>query len=332
MSGTRFRSLICLAALLSALQGCIFSPGGGKGNAAQAYRGFYAFTNPTAVSSLSLDSTYQVRWTASDTAGDGFVRLSVYKGDAFLGDLSSAQSGSGTFVWNLPYTRSLGGYRLGSGAGYRLRITNIADSSKWDFGPAFAIYSTYSGSLELTAPAKGAKAKLDSSLRITWSKAGDVGSSVGLQLLKDTVLAYTLTTLASAGTGTYTLPSLASSLGSGDDYHIRIFAYGDPSIAQTGPAFTISSNWSGSFSFISPRAEDTLTVGLSAKAVWSVSGNPGSYAQLSLWLDSTMVSLFGGSVYLFGLGSDGLAPIDSAISFLPTGLSTGRYRLRVAST
>jgi len=322
--------LVALSVPLLVLQGCIFSSGGGNGNSGQSNRGFYTITNPTAFSSLSLDSTYQVQWSASDTAGAGLVRVSVYKGDAFLGNLSSSQSGTGAFVWSLPGTRSLGGYRLGSGTGYRLRVTNIADSSKWDFSQSFVIYSTYSGSLEVTAPAKGAMAKLDSTLRITWSMTGAVGSSVGLQLFKDTVLVSTLTTIASAATGSYAWTSLTSSLGSGDDYHIRIFAYGDPSISQTGPAFAISSSWSGSFAFISPRAEDTLTAGMSAEAVWSVSGNPGTYAQLSLWRDSTMVSLFGYSVALFS--SSVTASVDSVISTLPGGLSSGRYRLRVAST
>ncbi|MBW8889909.1 MAG: hypothetical protein JF616_19285 [Fibrobacteres bacterium] len=315
--------LVALSVPLLVLQGCIFSSGGNKGNSGQANRGFYTINNPTAYSSLSLDSTYQVQWSASDTAGVGLVRVSVYKGDAFLGNLSSSQSGTGAFVWSLPGTRSLGGYRLGSGAGYRLRVTNIADSSKWDFSQAFGIYSIYSGSVEVTAPVKGAKAKLDSSLRITWSTTGAVGSYVGLQLFKDTILAYTATTSASAATGSYTLASLTSSLGSGDDYHIRIFAYGDPAISRTGPAFSISSNWSGSFAFLSPRAEDTLTAGMEAKAVWSVSGNPGAYAQLSLWRDSALVSVFGSSV---------TASADSFISTLPGGLSTGRYRFRLAST
>ncbi len=321
MSGMRIRSVLWLASALLVLQGCILSSGG-KGGSGQANRGFYTITNPTAVSSLSLDSTYQVQWSATDTAAGGLARLSVYKGDAFLGNLSSAQSGTGTFIWSLPGTRSLGGYRLGSGAGYRLRVTNIADSSKWDFSQAFVLYSAYSGSVELTAPAKGAKAKLDSTLNITWSATGNVGPSVGLQLLKDTVVALSMFTAAPAAGGYYTWPSLTSSLGSGDDYHIRIFAYGDPSISQTGPAFSITSNWSGSFAFLSPQAEDTLTAGTSAKAVWSVSGNPGAYAQLSLWRDSALVSVLGLSV---------TAAADSFLSTLPGGLSTGRYRFRLAS-
>jgi hypothetical protein len=310
-----------LAAL--ALQGCIFSSHGG-GDGASRGSGHYVFYNPTAFSNLSLDSTYQVSWSVADSGSADGVRLSVYKGDDFVGNLGSFLGSARTYVWSLPATRIVGGYRLGSGAGYRLRITDLLDSSKWDFSPSFSIYSSYTGSLALTAPEKGARAKLDSSFRITWTATGNVGSSVGLQLYKDTVLAYTLTTSAFASAGAYTWASLSSPLGSGEDYHIRIFAYADPSISQTGPAFAISSPWSGSFAFKSPGSGDTLKAGATAKAAWTVSGNPGPSMQLTLWnADSVQEPGFA-----YGVP----ASADSVFWAPPVGLSSGRYRLRLSSS
>lgn len=285
MFAMRLRSVICLALalpILLAMQGCIFSSGGGNRGGQQGNHGHYSFTNPTPLSNWSLDSSYQVQWTATGATDSGLAILYLYKGDTLVAGISSYQSVAGSYLWSLSLTRTLNGYRLGSGTDYRLRVTNALDTTQWDYSPSFTIYSAYSGQLELTSPTKGTQAKLDSTLRITWTKTGNVGTSVGLQLLKDTVVAYNLTTLASATTGSYTVSALSSPLGSGDDYHIRIYAYSDPSIAQTGPAFTISSNWSGSFEFTSPSADDTVAAGMTATAAWTVSGNPGYYAQITL--------------------------------------------------
>ena len=323
MSAMRLRSVICLALSLPllALQGCIFSSGGNHGQ--QANHGYYSFINPTALSDWSLDSSYQVQWMATGAADSGMAILSLYKDDTLISGLSTYQSVAGSYLWSLSLTRTLSGYRLGSGTGYRLRVANAIDTTQWDFSPTFTIHSAYSGKLELTSPKKGAQAKLDSTLRITWTATGTVGSLVGLQLLKDTALAYSLATSTSATAGSYTVTTLYSSLGSGDDYHIRIYAYSDPSISQTGPAFTISSNYSGSFEFTSPGANDTLTAGMTAKAVWTVSGNPGDYAQITLWHDSTSIPSFSYSVS---------ASDNSYFLNIPGGLSSGRYRLRLTSS
>lgn len=325
MFAMRLRSVICLALALPALlalQGCIFSSGGKHGGG-QGNHGYYAFTNPTALSSWSLDSSYQVQWTAIGTDDSGLAILTLYKGDTLVGTVSSYESDVGSYLWTPSLTRTVNGYRLGSGTGYRLRITNALDTTQWDYSPTFTLNSTYTGKLELTSPTKGTQAKLDSTLRITWTKTGNVGSYVVLQLLKDTAVAYNLTSSASATTGSYTVSALYSSLGSGDDYHIRIFASSDPSITQTGPAFAISSNYSGSFAFTSPGANDTLTAGKTVNAAWTVSGNPGYYGLITLWYDSTLVPSSGYSVSV----SDG-----SYLLTIPGGLSTGRYRLRLTST
>lgn len=319
-----FRSIGWLVPCMIFIQGCIFS-GGKRNNTVQGTdaRGYYEFGNPVSGTSLSLDSTYQVEWTASDSAGTGSVRLSVYKGDVFLGNLATALPATGTYSWSLPATRGLAGYRMGSGSGYRLRVVNASDSSKWDFGPSFSLYSRYSGTVSLKTPASGAKAKVDSALLISWSTTGEIGYYIGLQLYKDTVLVRNIATSVSASLGTYTWPASVSALGSGDDYHIRIFATYDPSISQMGPAFRISSSWSGSFSFRYPAEDDTLTAGTFAMASWSVTGNPGTTAMLSLWRDSTQVA----SLITIYPGSE-----DSTTWSVSPGLTSGRYRLRLTST
>jgi hypothetical protein len=323
MHAMNFRSILWLLPFVFSLQGCIFSSGGKRnGGEGEPARGFYAFGNPAYGTSFSMDSTYQVQWTASDSAGTGSVRLSLYKGGAFLANLATALPAGGVYSWSLPASRALGNYRMGSGSGYSLRIVNASDSSKWDFSPPFTLYSRYSGVVSLTSPAKGAQAKVDSSLAIGWSATGEVGPYLGLQLYKDTVLARTLSTTLSPGLGAYTWSASISPLGSGDDYHLRVFATYDPSISQMGPAFRISSSWSGSFSFREPAEDDTLPAGTVAQAAWTMTGNPGASAQLTLWRDSAQVSF---------LGTAYVGTSDSTTWTVSAGLPSGRYRLRLTS-
>jgi hypothetical protein len=321
MHARNLRSVLWLVPFAFSLQGCLFSSGG-KGGARPAGQGFYEFANPASGTSLSLDSTYQVQWSSLDTAETGSVRLSVYKNGIFLANLASALPATGVYSWSLPASRALGGYRLGSGSGYTLRIVNASDSSKWDFSPLFTLTSRYSGTVSLTAPARGAQAKVDSLLPINWITTGEVGPYIGLQLYKDTVLARTLVTTASASQGAYSWLASISPLGSGDDYHLRVFATYDPSISQMGPAFRISSSWSGTFSFRYPGEGDTLTAGSLARAAWTTTGNPGTSAQLTLWRDSTLVS---------SVTTAYIATADSLTWTVSGGLTSGRYRLRLAS-
>jgi hypothetical protein len=102
------------------------------------------------------------------------------------------------------------------------------------------LYSDYTGSLQLTAPVQGAQVPADSALRIAWTLSGKVGSQVGLQLFRDTLLLQTLDVSVPAAGGEYFWSSIPGWLPSGDGYRIRIFSISDASIVQMGPAFTIT--------------------------------------------------------------------------------------------
>lgn len=264
MSVIRFRPANgpgpALACLISALfQGCFPSLGGeNEKSPDQAFSGSYRFEAPAASARLDLDSIYPIRWSAGDAAGSGAVRLSVYRKGAFLGDLSASLPAQGGYAWNLPASRSLGGYRLGSGTGYRLRLANVADSTRQAFSDSFTILSRYSGSLALIAPAEGFRTRIDSALTVSWSSAGDIGGEVGLQLFKDTALVKTFAAPVPAASGTYVWPAAEAPAGPGDDYRIRVFSIADPSIERTGPAFGLAYPLSGSFAFLRPAEGDTV--------------------------------------------------------------------------
>ena len=330
-----FRSSAQFAFFFSAcclLQGCLFSWGGrGEGTEIpideeepKIGRGYYTFDQPTADSRLHLDSTYTVEWRASDSAGQGPVWVSLYWEEEPLGLVLGSLQESGDYAWNPSSTGTLGQYRLGSGSGYRFRIVNDADSSKWDFSPRFTLYSNYTGTLVLTEPAQGAQVRGDSALHIAWIWAGHMGPFVGLQLYQDTNLVQTIDVSVPATAGEYSWTTIPEWLPSGDGYRIRIFASSDASIGHMGPAFTYTApTRAGTYELHRPQTGDIWVAGELGHVEWSVTGNPGSFSGLTLWRDTPREL-----VWSWTPGDTRNSPAQLN---LPTSLAGGTYRMRIGS-
>lgn len=343
LSRPPFRPSAPLASLLlvwCCLQGCLSSrdhdagagnpTGGGNppGETPHVGRGFYTVEFTAASSRLNLDSNYTVKWQASDLAGQGPVRVSLYRNDTLMDLLTGSSQASGSFGWNLALLQHHQGNHVGSGSGYRLRIENEADSSKWDFGPSFALYSKYSGSLALTSPAPGAQVRGDSALRIAWTGSGNVGDQVGLQLYWDATLMWTVQALVPAAGGEFLWSPIPEWLPSGDGYRFRIYAASDASIEQIGPNFTLTlPTLAGTYAFLHPQSGDVWLIDEVVDVEWTVTGNPGSYSGLTLWRDSPRELVHGwtpgdtyNSVRKLRVSSD-----------LPANLPGGTYRMRIGS-
>lgn len=329
MSRRKSRLRIPPASLMLAgacLQACLFSWGGkepGGVTKPQLFPGYYTFLFPTESSRLHLDSIYTVRWQASDSAGDGPVRMYMYRNDSLLGDFHSSLPATGSSDWNLAVTRFLGDHSLGADSGYRFRIVNLADTSRSAFGPRFTLYSDHSGSLELTSPAQGARVE-DSILRIAWTVSGDVGDSVGLHLYLDSRMLTTLSKAVSAAAGEFFWTADLETMPTGDTYRIHIFALSNPAIGHMGPAFSIATPVrSGTYEFIRPRDGDVWTAGELVEIEWKVTGDPGTFTGLTLWRDAPREFI------------REWTPIGTfnAVQELrvPTDLADGSYRLRAAS-
>lgn len=319
------------------LQGCLSSRGHDAGTGIptdweipiggetpRVGRGFYTFELPAASSRLNLDSIYTVKWQASDSAGQGPVRVLLYRNDTFMDVVMGTTHATGSFGWNLALLRYHVGNHVGSGSGYRLRIENEADSSKWDFGPSFTLYSNYTGSLALTSPAPGAQVRGDSALRIAWTRSGTVGDQVGLQLYRDTTLMWTVQALVPAAGGEFLWSPIPEWLPSGDGYRFRIYATSDASIEQMGPAFTLTlPTLAGTYAFLHPQSGDVWLAGEVVDVEWTVTGNPGSFSGLTLWRDSPRELVHGwtpGDTYR-----------SPAQLNLPLEMASGTYRMRIGS-
>lgn len=334
-------SLVCACLLGSLISSCGLgaegerptvpvqgNPAGGKNPPAadttHSGRGYYAFEFPAASSRLNLDSTYTIKWRASDSTGQGSVRVFLYRNDTLLGPLMESFRASGSFDWKFAGMQNVIGKIVGPGPGYRLRIVNEADSSQSDFGPLFSLYSDYTGSLVLTAPAAGAQVKADSGIRIAWASSGKVGDEVRFALYRDTALVWDMGSTAPTAAGEYLWSLIPEWLPSGDGYRFRIFSTSDVSLAQMGPAFTlILPALYGTYEFVRPRSGDIWVAGGMGDVEWNVTGSPGAYSLLTLWRDSPREVV------------SGWTPGDTRSTQtqvnVPANLAAGTYRMHVGS-
>lgn len=316
---------LSLPALLG-LQGCnLFGSSDSKGSGTPpTNRGYFKISSPLAGWWMRLDSTQAIGWSTSEGVEIANVRVTLHRGGKLLATLSPSTANSGTFGWRPASFGPASGYRIGTASDYRIRIASASDTGQWEFSGAFSLYTDYKGSVDVTAPAAGARVRMDSSYSIRWTASGNVGSPIGIQLFKDTLLVSNLSLSASAN-GYYLWANPGAALagqGSGDDYRVRVFSMDDPGISSLSRAFSVVSAYSGSFTVTSPAAGDTLVAGTARIVEWSATGAPGASVRVALLRDSTLVTTLSSSAQPAG-----------TLTWTPSlGLaSSDRYRIRVSS-
>ncbi len=316
-------ALLALAAALL-IQSCLLSGTSGKDSPPESgSNGYFKITAPTDGQQISMDSTYTILWSPSDSVVNDPVRIDLYSGSQFLANLVYSVSNSGHYSWMPSSAIPYSAYKLGAGMALRLKMMSAKDTTKWDFGPAFSLTSIYSGTITITSPTARSEAMLDSTFAIRWTSTGSIGTSLGIQLLKDTSLLETLPS-ATAGSGYALWDPVYSPKGSGDDYHIRVYSRNNPGISALSPAFSIRSSFTGGFTITYPAAGDVIDSksGQYAKVKWSVTGNPGSSVSLSVLRDSVLVMAL----------SSATTSADSTTWYPNSSLSTSsHYRIKMVS-
>ncbi len=327
--GGAFAALLALLAALTALlaglllQGCLLGNSGIDPATPAGGNGYFQFATPGAGQGVDMDSSFTVNWTAVAAVQSDSQRMDLYTGSRFLATLDVYPPGAGGFSWlpaaSIPATN----YLLGTGIPLRFKITSVKDSAKWDFGPAFALVSNYSGRISIASPTAQSDVRMNSAFTIRWNASGNIGSAVGIQLFKDTAWAATLA-LAPTANGNALWSPVQSSFGLGSGYRIRVFSRNNPGITVLSPAFSITSLFAGAFTVLSPGAGDTLqsSSGKIATVKWTSSGNVGNSVTVSLLRDSAQILNFGTS-----------AVSDDSLIWAPSmGLPTSsHYRIKMAS-
>jgi hypothetical protein len=281
------------------------------------YSGTITVTEPVATTAAHTDSALTIRWTKTGSLGS-YLRLQLYNDTALVYSITtSAYSDTGYYVWSLVSSS------LSSGTRYRIKASCYYDAGIYGFSDYFTIKTGYAGTIAITAPVDTTVFRQSTYPVITWTTTGTIGTYVRIQLYSDSTLLSTLTSSAYATTGSYSNWYVSSSsYPAGTRYRIRISSYADSSISTFSSYFRIASQYYGSFAFTNPVATSIFAAGTSYQVQWATTGAPGSYINLALYRDSTLVTSIIYDTYDYGYYSWSVS----------NGLvSSNRYRLKISS-
>jgi hypothetical protein len=274
--------------------------------------GFYVVMTPYAGGAINTDSTVVITWTWTTNITDPNVKISLYKDDTLfrLCSSSTANDGSQSFTFA---TVTPGNY-------YRIKISGIIDTSKYDFGGYFTVKNQYFGTITITSPVDTTTARVGYSIPVRWTTTDSIGSTINIQLYKDTVTvgsSYSATTSLHL----YSYP-LSSSLVAGPKYRFKAWSYYNASIYDFSDYFTITSRYIGTITVTSPADTTKALIGSSVPVRWTTTDSVGATVSIRLYNDTTAA----GSTYTASTSN------GSYTYSLPSSLVPGsKYRIKVMS-
>jgi hypothetical protein len=106
--------------------------------------GFYVVMTPYAGGAINTDSTVVITWNWTTNITDPNVKVSLYKDDTLFRLFSSSTANDGSQPFSFA--------TVTPGYNYRIKISGIIDTSKYDFGGYFSVKNQYFGTITITSP------------------------------------------------------------------------------------------------------------------------------------------------------------------------------------
>lgn len=166
---------------------------------------------------LTTISAYGITWRYNGQPGPN-VRIDLYKGGVLNKILTSSTpiyanyGGQGYYVWSIPYTQALG-------SDYKIKITSTSNSAYSDWSNNYFTISD-ANYIRVTLPNGGESWQRGTTKTITWTKGGNVGSYVKIDLYKAGVFKQTIiSSTPNDGSHNWYVPW---ALPIGSDYKIKI--------------------------------------------------------------------------------------------------------------
>jgi len=213
-----------------------------------------------------------IEWKHSGNAGTA-VSLYLYRGDSLAATIAQGTFNDGNFIWMFPFL-------LATSPDYRISIMSDDDNSISDASVPFTV-TCNPVSFTIMAPSSGTQWNTGSSYIIYWTVSGNPGPSARLSLYENGsfVSDIAASIASSAGQYVWTLPwTLATS----SSYRIRITSLTDSAIYDECDPFTITKTPT-TITVTSPASGTNWNTGTSHYIYWSSTGNPGTYANVSLY-------------------------------------------------
>jgi len=208
-----------------------------------------------------------ITWT-SDVSG--YVRIELYKNDAFYSILKSSTYNDGEYYWTIPSS-------LPTGPSYQIKITSTYYSSIYDFSDYFSIDERF---ITINSPSSMDVWYKGEESTITWDSK-NAGDYVTIEL-HTTYSFYSTIKSNTSNDGSY-LWAIPSSLSTKSSYRIRITGMPDGVVTDYSDYFHIDER---TISVVSPSGGEIWYVGETYTITWS-SENIGKFVDIELYEDGT---------------------------------------------
>jgi subtilisin family serine protease len=165
--------------------------------------------SPNGGESWTRGSAHTISWTYAGNPLPN-VKIELLRGGLLNSVITSSAPNIGTYSWNIPSTQILG-------SNYNIRISSTSDKTVTD--TSNSSFSITVPSITVVTPNGGEKWKHGTTHTISWSKTGNPGTNVKIELLKGTTVNRVITTSKSGTSYSWTISSTQTP---GTDYKIRV--------------------------------------------------------------------------------------------------------------
>jgi hypothetical protein len=272
-----------------------------------------ALTYPDSGSTFVSGSTVAVQWQYSLDSGNN-VSLFVYRNDSLEATIVSGAPNNGNYSWIIPHS-------LPTSPRYRIKIVSGNDSTVNDYSGFFTI--TYvPASFSITTPSADSHWNTGTSADIHWTYSGDPGPVAGLALYDGGSLVTIITSGTGTANGQYSW-NIPSTVPTSSGYRIKITSVSDTTVCAFSTPFTITKIPS-TLTIKAPSSTANWNTGATDTISWASTGNPGSYASLALYNDTSFVT----DITL----STGIASGNYFWTIPLTLPTSSTYRIKITST
>lgn len=182
---------------------------------------------PNVVETWVRGTTHTIKWRSTGSITN--VKIDLLKNGIQVGTVASSTPNDGSYSWTVPSTRTLG-------SDYSIRITSTMENAITDTSNRFFII----GGINVISPNGGEYWARGITYTIKWSKLGNPGPNVRIDLMKNGALAKTITSKTpNDGSQKWTIPQ---GIANGNDYKIRVMSTNNTAYKDTSNNyFSISS-------------------------------------------------------------------------------------------
>ncbi|MHA1191894.1 MAG: Ser-Thr-rich GPI-anchored membrane family protein [Promethearchaeota archaeon] len=165
-------------------------------------------TSPFTSNSWEMETAHFINWTSSGNITD--VKIELFKDDIFELEIISSTANDGEYSWSIPSG-------LDNSTQYQIKITDVSNSSIYDFSDYFEIYVT--NSITVLSPDNLSSWETETLHSISWTSTGSI-ADVKIELFKEDVFELEIIS-STANDGEYSW-AIPSGLDDSTQYQIKL--------------------------------------------------------------------------------------------------------------